>query len=110
MLFGVSLQESGAPTYFINQVKIGGLIMSKNQKHKEDVDRVYNIYAAMKEAIPAKSTREDVIEAAELIIVDAIMQTKVRGFGLASFQLKVLDDISKLCDAFQEKERMMEGE
>lgn len=84
--------------------------MSKNQKHKEDVDRVYNIFAAMKEAIPAKSTREDVIEAAELIIVDAIMQTKVRGLRLAAFQLKVLDDISKFCDAFQEKVRMMEGE
>jgi hypothetical protein len=109
-LFGVSLQESGSTTYFINQIKIVGLIMSKNQKHKEDVARVYDIFAAMKEAIPEKSTREDVIEAAELLIVDAIMQTKVRGFGLASFQLKVLDDISKLCDAFQEKERMMEGE
>ena len=84
--------------------------MSKNQKHKEEVDRVYNIFAAMNEAIPEKSTKQDVIEAAELIIVKAIMQTKVRGLKLASFQLKVLDDISKFCDAFQEKERMMEGE
>lgn len=84
--------------------------MSKNQKHKEDVDRVYNIFAAMNEAIPEKSTKQDVIEAAELIIVKAIMQTKVRGFRLAEFQLKVLGDISKMCDAFQEKERMMEGE
>ena len=84
--------------------------MSKNQKHKEDVDRVYDIFAAMNEAIPEKSTKQDVIEAAELIIVKAIMQTKVRGLKLASFQLKVLDDISKFCDAFQEKERMMEGE
>lgn len=84
--------------------------MSNNQKLNEDVDRVYNIFAAMKEAIPEKSTKQDVIEAAELIIVDAIMQTKVRGLRLAAFQLKVLDDISKFCDAFQEKVRMMEGE
>lgn len=84
--------------------------MSKNQKHNEEVYRVFNIFEAMKEAIPSKSTREDVIEAAELIIVDAIMQTKVRGFRLTAFQWKVLDDISKMCDAFQEKERMMEGE
>lgn len=84
--------------------------MSKNQKHNEDVDRVYNIFAAMKEAIPEKSTKQDVIEAAELIIVDAIMQTKVRGLRLAAFQLKVLEDISKFCYAFQEKVRMMEGE
>ncbi|MFW5517326.1 MAG: hypothetical protein ACOCPA_00545 [Segatella copri] len=84
--------------------------MSKNQKHNEDVDRVYNIFAAMNEAIPEKSTREDVIEAAELIIVKAIMQTSARGSRLTAFQLKVLDDISKMCDAFQEKERMMEGE
>lgn len=84
--------------------------MSKNQKHKEDVDRVYDIFAAMNEAIPEKSTREDVIGAAEAIIVDAIMQTKVRGLRLAEFQLKVLDDISKMCDDFQEEERMMEGE
>lgn len=84
--------------------------MSKNQKHKEDVDRVYNIFAAMNEAIPEKSTKQDVIEAAELIIVNAIMKTKFRGLRLAAFQLKVLDDISKMCDAFQEKERMMEGE
>lgn len=84
--------------------------MSKNQKHKEEVDRVFDIFKAMNEAIPAKSAKQDVIEAAELIIVDAIMQTKIRGLKLAAFQLKVLDDISKLCDAFQEKERMMEGE
>lgn len=84
--------------------------MSKNQKHKEEVDRVFDIFKAMNEAIPANSTKRDVIEAAELIIVDAIMQTEVRGLKLAAFQLKVLDDISKLCDAFQEKVRMMEGE
>ena len=84
--------------------------MSKNQKHKEEVDKIFDIFKKMLESIPEKSTREDVIEAAELIIVDAIMQTKKRGFSLAAFQLKVLDDISKMCDAFQEKERMMEGE
>ena len=84
--------------------------MPKNQKHNEEVDRVFDIFKAMNESIPAKSTRQDVIEAAKLIIVDAIMQTKVRGFRLAAFQLKVLGDISKMCDAFQEKERMMEGE
>lgn len=84
--------------------------MSKNQKHKEEVDRVYNIFAAMNEAIPEKSTKQDVIEAAELIIVKAIMQTSARGLRLEAFQLKVLDDISNMCDAFQEKERMMEGE
>ena len=84
--------------------------MSKNQKHKEDVDRVYDIFAAMNEAIPEKSTKQDVIEAAEWIIVDAIMQTKLRGLRLKALQLKVLDDISKMCDAFQEEERMMEDE
>ena len=84
--------------------------MSKNQKQKEEVDRVYDIFKAMNEAIPANSTKKDVIEAAELIIVDAIMQTKVRGLRLAALQLKVLDDISKMCDAFQEKERTVEGE
>ena len=84
--------------------------MSKNQKHKEDVDRVYDIFAAMYEAIQEKSTKQDVIEAAEWIIVDAIMQTKLRGLRLKALQLKVLDDISKMCDAFQEEERMMEGE
>ena len=84
--------------------------MPNNQKHKEEVDRVFDIFKAMNESIPAKSTRQDVIEAAKWIIVDAIMQTKVRGLALAAFQLKVLDDISKMCDTFQEKERMMEGE
>lgn len=84
--------------------------MSKNQKHKEEVEKVFDIFKAMNEAIPAKSTKKDVIEAAELIIVDAIMQTKVRWLRLAAFQLRILDDISKMCDAFQEKERMMEGE
>ncbi len=69
--------------------------MSKNQKHKEEVDRVFDIFKAMNEDIPAKSTKQDVIEAAELIIVDAIMQTKFQGLRLAAFQLKVLDDISK---------------
>lgn len=49
--------------------------MSKNQKHKEEVDRVFDIFKAMNEAIPANSAKKDVIEAAELIIVDAIMQT-----------------------------------
>lgn len=84
--------------------------MSKNQKHKEEVDRVFDIFKAMNEAIPANSAKKDVIEAAELIIVDAIMQTKVRGLRLAAFQLRIIDDISKMCNAFQEKERMMEGE
>ena len=84
--------------------------MSKNQKHNEKFDRVFDIFKAMNEAIPEKSTKEDVIEAAELIIVDAITQTKVRGLRLAAFKLKVLDDISKMCDTFQEEERMMEGE
>lgn len=84
--------------------------MSKNQKHNEEVDRVFNIFNAINEAIPANSTKKDVIEAAEWIIADAIMQTKVRGLRLASFQWKVLGDISKMCDAFQKKERMMEGE
>ena len=84
--------------------------MPKNQKHNEEFDRVFNIFKAMNEAIPANSTKQDVIGASELIIVDAITQTKVRGLRLASFQWKVLDDISKMCDAFQEKERMMEGE
>ena len=84
--------------------------MSKNQKHKEDVDRVYNIFAAMNEAIPEKSTKQDVIDAAELIIVNAIMQTEIRGLRLAAFKFKVFEDISKLCDAFQEEERMMEDE
>lgn len=84
--------------------------MSKNQKHKEEVDRVFDIFKAMNEAIPANSAKKDVIEAAELIIVDAITQTKVRGSRLTALQLKVLDDISKMCNAFQEEERMMEGE
>lgn len=84
--------------------------MSKNQKHKEEVDRVFDIFKAMNEAIPANSAKKDVIEAAELIIVDAIMQTKVRGLRLTAFQLRIIDDISKMCNAFQEKERMMEGE
>lgn len=75
--------------------------MSKNQKHKEKVDRVFDIYKAMNEAIPANSTKKDVIDAAELIIVDAIMQTNIRGLRLAAFQLEVLEDISKMCDAFQ---------
>lgn len=78
--------------------------MSKNQKHKEEVDRVFDIFKAMNAAIPENSTKKDVIEAAELIIVDAIMQTKIRGLRLKAFQLSVLDDISKLCDAFQEQE------
>lgn len=84
--------------------------MSKNQKHKEEVDRVFDIFKAMNEAIPANSAKKDVIEAAELIIVDAIMQTKVRGSRLTAIQLQVIDDISKMCDAFQETERTMEGE
>lgn len=84
--------------------------MSKNQKHKEEADKVFNIFNAMNEAIPENSTKKDVIEAAELIIVDAIMQTKVRGLRLEAFQLRILNDISKMCDAFQEKERMMEDE
>ena len=84
--------------------------MSKNQKHKEEVDRIFDIFKAMNKAIPANSTKKDVIEAAELIIVDAITQTKVRGSRLTALQLKVLDDISKMCNAFQEEERMMEGE
>lgn len=84
--------------------------MSKNQKQKEEVDRVLDIFKAMNEAIPANSTKKEVIEASELIIVDAIMQTKTRGFRLAALQLSILEDISKLCDAFREEERMMEGE
>lgn len=84
--------------------------MSNNQKHKEEVDRVFDIFKAMNEAIPAKSTKQDVIEAAEWIIAYAIMQTKFRGLRLVEFQSKVLDDISKKCDALQEEERMMEGE
>lgn len=79
--------------------------MSKNQKHKEEVDRVFDIFKAMNEAIPAKSTKQDAIEAAECIIVDAIMQTKVRGLRLAAFQLKVLDDISKMCCATLSKKK-----
>lgn len=84
--------------------------MLKNQKHKEDVDKVYDIFKAMKAAIPEKSIKKDVIEAAELIIVDAIMQTKIRGFGLTELQLQVFKDISWLCNAFQEEERMRDGE
>lgn len=84
--------------------------MSKNQKHNEDFGRVFDIFKAMNEAIPENNTKNDVIEAAELIIVDAIMQTSARGLRLKAFQLKVLDDISKMCDAFQEKERMIEDE
>ena len=64
--------------------------MSKNQKHKDDVDRVYNIFAAMNEAIPEKSTKHDVIDAAELIIVNAIMQTSARGLRLTELHLQVL--------------------
>ena len=84
--------------------------MPKNKKHKEEVDRVLDICKAMGEAIPAKSTKQDVIDAAELIIVNAIMQTEIRGLRLAAFKFKVFEDISKLCDAFQEEERMMEDE
>lgn len=81
-----------------------------NQKHEEDADKVFNIFKAMNEAVPAHSAKKDVIEAAELIIVDAIMQTSVRGLKLKALQLRVHEDISKLCDVFQEKVRMMEGE
>lgn len=84
--------------------------MSKNQKHKEEVDKVFDIFKAMNEAIPENSTKKDVIEAAELIIVDAIMQTSARGLRLTALQLQVLKDISRLCSAFQEQERMMEDE
>ena len=84
--------------------------MSKNQKHKEEVDRAFDVFMAMTKAIPANSTKKDVIQAAELIIVNAIMQTKVRGLKLASFQLQVLNDISKMFYAFREQERMMEDE
>ena len=38
------------------------------------------------------------------------MQTEIPGLRLAAFKFKVLEDISKLCDAFQEEERMMEDE
>jgi hypothetical protein len=103
-------QKGASTTYFINQIKIGGLIMSKNQKHKEEVDRVFDIFKAMNDAIPENSTKREVLEAAELIIVDALMQTKARGLRLAALQFQILEDISKLCDAFREKERMMEGE
>lgn len=82
--------------------------MSKNQKLKEDVDKVFDIFEAMKEAIPEKSIKKDVIDAAELIIVDALMQTKIRGFRLTELQLKVFKDISWLCNAFQEEERIEE--
>ena len=37
--------------------------MPKNQKHNEEVDRVLDICKAMGEAIPAKSTKQDVIDA-----------------------------------------------
>ena len=84
--------------------------MSKNQKHKEEVDKIFDIFVAMNEAIPANSTKKDVIKAAELIIVDAIMQTKVRGLRLAAVQLQVLEDLSKFCYAFQEEEKTMEDE
>ena len=84
--------------------------MSKNQKHKEEVDRVLDICKAMGEAIPAKSTKQDVIDAAELIIVNAIMQTSARGLRLTELHLQVLKDISRLFAASQEQERMMEDE
>lgn len=84
--------------------------MSKNQKHNEDVDRVFDIFKAMNEAIPENSTKNDVIEAAELIIVNAIMKTSARGLRLTVLQLQVIKDISRLFVASQEQERMMEDE
>lgn len=79
--------------------------MSKNQKHKEEVDRVFDIFKAMNEAIPENSTKKEVIAAAELIIVDVLMHTKARGLRLAAVQFQILEDISKLCDVCTERKK-----
>ena len=67
----------------------------------ENIDRIYKVYEAMKQAVPDGSNMLEVLRAAEMIIADCIAQSGVSKDIEERTYKAIADDVKKITANFK---------